>query len=434
MFVKVSEGIVIKNLNSCKCDKFDIEWQSMDNNKHLYANIPENPGVYFMKDSGGTILYIGKAGNLKRRVSSYFLRPQNVRIATMVSKIHSIETKETDSALEALILEAELIKKYQPPFNIREKDDTSFLFVVVTKEQFPRILLVRGKDLENIKGLVFGPYVSSSSIKEALRILRKIFPWHVHDPEKVGTYKKPCFEYEIKLCPGTCIGVVDETQYKNMIKKLVLFFRGKKDLIVYELETEMKTASKNMEYERANIIKKQIFALTHIRDTALISDDRIGVAKSGDNIERLECYDISNISGASSVGSMVVFSNESGEWSPKKNEYKKFRIRTISLPNDVGMMKEVITRRFSHTEWKFPDIILVDGGLGQVNGVKEVLKRMNIKIPVLGIAKGSERKRNDILGKIPTWITLSALIAARDEAHRFAIAYHKKIRKQNMFL
>ncbi|MFA4942631.1 MAG: GIY-YIG nuclease family protein [Patescibacteria group bacterium] len=423
-------------MRACKGDKLCVEWRYMVNSadrKRLYKDISENPGVYIMRDSHGGILYIGKAGNLKRRVSSYFLRPNNIRIETMVSQIQSIETRETDSALEALILEAELIKKYQPPFNIREKDDTSFLFVVVTKEQFPRVLLVRGKDLNMVNGFVFGPYVSSSSIREALRILRKIFPWHIHDPEKIGTYKKPCFEYEIGLCPGTCISVADVVQYKKTIKKLVLFFKGKKDIILNELEQEMKTASKKTEYELANKLKKQIFALTHIRDTALISDDCVkGEEKKQGH--RIECYDISNISGTSPVGSMVVLSDERGDWAPQKNEYKKFKIKTIDIPNDVGMLKEMLSRRFLHKEWNFPDIVLVDGGVGQVNGAKEILKKMGIKIPVLGIAKGSERKRNDIIGVVPSWVTLKALITARDEAHRFAIQYHKKVRKQGMFL
>ncbi|TSC52193.1 MAG: Excinuclease ABC subunit C [Parcubacteria group bacterium LiPW_41] len=404
---------------------------SVANKKGLYKDISENPGVYIMKDTEGEILYIGKAGNLKRRVSSYFLRPNNVRIETMVSHIQSIETRETDSALEALILESALIKKYQPPFNIREKDDTSFLFVVVTCEQFPRVLLVRGKDLGAVKGIQFGPYVSSSSIREALRILRKIFQWSVHEPERVGTYKKPCFEYEIGLCPGTCVGSVDGNEYKKTIKKLVLFFEGKKDLIIAELEKEMKTASKQLEFERANKLKKQIFALTHIRDTALISSESFEIRNSKFEISatRVEGYDISNISGTSAVGSMVVFVNGV----PAKNQYKKFKIKTVEGPNDVRMLREVLMRRFKHTEWEFPQCILIDGGKPQVNEAKEVLKEINISIPIVGIAKGEKRRKNEFIGAIPKGIEDKTLISVRDEAHRFAIKYHKEVRKKATF-
>lgn len=383
-----------------------------------------------MKNAKGEILYIGKAGNLKRRISSYFLRPNNVRIETMVSHIQSIETRETDSALEALILESALIKKHQPPFNIREKDDSSFLYVVVTREQFPRVLLVRGKDLAVTKGIQFGPYVSSSSIREALRILRKIFQWSVHPQEKVGLYKKPCFEYEIGLCPGTCVGSVDVNEYKKTIKKLILLFEGKKDLIINELEKEMKLASKELKFELANKLKKQIFALTHIRDTALISSDSFEIKNSKLKIPatRVEGYDISNISGTSAVGSMVVFVNGV----PAKNQYKKFKIKTVEGPNDVRMLREVLLRRFKHTEWQFPRCILIDGGKPQVNEAIKTLNEMNISIPVVGIAKGERRDKNEFIGTIPKGIEEKILISIRDEAHRFAVKYHKELRAKNM--
>jgi len=400
---------------------------------HLYKHILDVPGVYIMKNAKGEILYIGKAGNLKRRVSSYFLRPNNIRIETMVSHIQSIETRETDSALEALILESALIKKHQPPFNIREKDDTSFLYVVITREQFPRVLLVRGKDLNSIKGLTFGPYVSSSSIKEALKILRKIFQWNAHQPEKIGIYKKPCFEYEIGLCPGTCVGSVDVGEYKKTIKKLILLFEGKKDLIIDELEKEMKLASKELKFELANKLKKQIFALTHIRDTALIASDNFQFSifnfqSNSQTSLRIEGFDISNISGTSAVGSMVVFVNGI----PIKDQYKKFKIKTVEGPNDVRMLREVLMRRFKHAEWRFPQCILIDGGKPQVNEAIRTLKVMNISIPVVGIAKGKKRDKNEFIGLIPEGIEEKTLIAIRDEAHRFAIKYHKELRAIKM--
>ncbi|RJQ26038.1 hypothetical protein C4565_07420 [Candidatus Parcubacteria bacterium] len=403
----------------------------------LYKHISENPGVYIMKNANGEILYIGKAGNLKRRVSSYFLRPHDARIEKMVSQIHLIETRETGSALEALILESALIKKHQSPFNIREKDDTSFLFVVVTKELFPRVLLVRGKDLSKINGIVFGPYVSASSIREALRILRKIFPWNIHEGAKIGAYKKPCFEYEIGLCPGICIGEINSIEYKKMIRKLILFFEGKKDIILGELEREMRQASKKMEFELANKLKKQIFALTHIRDTALISEDKLKIenlpaGRQGSKLkigaQRIEGYDISNISGTSAVGSMVVFV----DGLPVKSQYKKFQIKTVEGPNDVKMLREVLLRRFKHTEWEFPQCILIDGGKPQVNETIKTLRELGITIPIVGIAKGEKRDKNEFIGSIPKGVSEKTLIFVRDEAHRFAIKYHKELRAKKM--
>ena len=308
--------------------------------KPLYKNFPDTPGVYLFKDRKGKLLYIGKAGNLKRRVSSYFLRPHDLRIQKLVSEIKKIEYRKTDTAIEALILEAELIKKYQPPYNIREKDDSSFLFVEVTNEKLPRVLLVRGKD--KLNGKRYGPFTSSSSIREALKIIRRIFPFSTHQTDK--PLKRPCFDYQIGLCPGTCTALVNKSEYKKNIRNLELFFEGGKKKIIANLKKEMAAASKKMEYEKAEKTKRQIFALQHIQDVALIGDEKI--RETGDKRQgarnkrretRIEGYDISNISGTSAVGSMVVFTD--GE--PNKNEYRKFKIKTIFRPDDVGMLREI---------------------------------------------------------------------------------------------
>jgi excinuclease ABC subunit C len=388
-----------------------------------YKKLPDTPGVYIMKDGDGRVLYVGKAGNLRRRVSSYFERPHDVRIEKLVSKIVTIDHEKTDTALEALILEAELIRKLTPPFNVKEKDDKSFLFVGITKEKFPRVLLVRGSD--GFSGKCYGPFTSASSARAALKILRKIFPWNTHDPERIGQFARPCFDYEIGLCPGTCIGAITREDYLKNIERLKLFFEGKKKVVLRSLEHEMATAAKALEFEKAAKFRHQIFALKHIRDTALISDvEPPSLPKERSQTPyRIEGYDISNISGTSAVGSMVVF--EDGE--PNKNEYRKFKIRTIFQPNDVGMLTEVIERRLNNT-WTLPDLILVDGGIGQANAAKKILMRAGLKIPILGIAKGSERKRNDILGAIPKGVTKETLIRVRNEAHRFAIGYHKFLR------
>jgi excinuclease ABC subunit C len=408
-----------------------------------YKKFPETPGVYIMKDAAGRVLYVGKAGNLRRRVSSYFERPHDVRIQTLVSKIARIDFEQKDTALEALIREAELIKTIVPPFNVREKDDKSFLYFEITREKFPRVLLVRGAGLiaGAAEGKRFGPFTSASSAREALRILRRIFPWSTHDPDEIGRMLRPCFNYEIGLCPGTCVGVITHEDYIKNIDRLKLFFEGKKARIIRTLEKEMRVAAKKQEFERAEALRRQMFALQHIQDTALISDNEVLMARGAGTAAalkdgyRIEGYDISNISGTSAVGSMVVFK----DGTPNKNEYRKFKIRSIFQPNDVGMLKEVLERRFAHAAvgskipWPMPDLVLIDGGLAQVNTARRVLLRAHIKVPIIGIAKGPKRDRNDVIGLVPKGVQKATLIKVRDEAHRFAIAYHKALRRVRTF-
>lgn len=387
--------------------------------KKLYEKLPVNPGVYFMKDGLGKLLYIGKAANLKRRVSSYFLRSHDSRIQSMVNQIAKIEYQETDSALEALILESALIKKNQPPYNVLEKDDTSFIYIEITKEPFPRVWLVRGRT--PVKGERFGPFLSAQQSRKALRFIRKIFPFSIHPADKVGKFARPCFECEIGLCPGTCVGAVTKEDYLKNIRNIKLFLEGKKKRVLGNLKKDMTGASKKMEFEKASKFKRSIFALEHIQDIGFMNETEIaGEVKTA---FRLEGYDISNISGDSAVGSMVVFVGGK----PAKTEYRKFKIRGPAGPDDTGMMKEVLIRRFGN-DWPKPDVILVDGGLPQVNAAKNVLHKLDLHMPLIGIAKGPERKRNDFFGNIPSGVTEKELIALRDEAHRFAIRYHKKIR------
>ncbi|KKU94085.1 MAG: excinuclease ABC subunit C [Candidatus Jorgensenbacteria bacterium GW2011_GWA1_48_13] len=396
--------------------------------------MPDSPGVYLMKNARGRILYIGKAANLKRRVSSYFLRParlpagrQDSRIEKMVSEVRKIDYKKTDTALEALILEATLIKKHEPPYNVREKDDKSFLYVEITKDKFPRVLLVRGRAYRQAGksragGDRFGPFTSASSAREALRIIRKIFPFSVHPADKIGKFKKPCFDYEIGLCPGTCAGLIDKTDYLKNVRNIKLLFQGKKAAILRTLKREMEAASKRLDFEKAAKLRGRIFALEHVQDVALIKSEE----DSGtENKARIEGYDISDISGTSAVGAMVVF--RGGR--PAPNEYRKFKIGTVFKPNDTAMLKEVIGRRLNHREWPLPDLFLIDGGKPQVNAAKKILRDSGFVIPVVGIAKGAKRKKNEFIGSIPYNLSPITLIKVRNEAHRFAQSYHKRLRK-----
>lgn len=421
----------------------------------LYKNFPETPGVYLMKNASGNIIYVGKAGNLRRRVSSYFIRPHDSRIEQLVKNIENIDIRQTDSALEALILESELIKKYQPIFNVREKDDKSFLYVAITKEKFPRVVMTRGKDFSRTRpapsphehsnqragrkpekrdarfGAGYGPFTSSNSLREALKILRRIFPWNTHRENEIGKLKRECLECQIGLCPGTCIGAIGRAAYLKNIANLKLFFEGKKKKILAALEKEMDYESRKLNFEEAERIKRRIFFLRHIRDVAfLTNDDLEAKIEIGAKQIRIEGYDISNISGTSAVGSMVVFFSKGGNFRRDTLEYRKFRIRRGGTPDDVGMITEILERRFEN-RWPLPDCILIDGGSGQVNAARGVAAKYNHSIPVVGIAKGPKRKNNFLIGKIPEGIKKETLIRVRDEAHRFAIAYHKNVRSRN---
>jgi excinuclease ABC subunit C len=395
--------------------------------------LPETPGVYIYHDAAGKILYVGKAANLRRRVESYFTRPHDARIQKLVDEIREIELRHTDTAIEALILESELIKKLEPPFNIREKDDTSFLYVVITKDIFPRVLVMRGKDLPNIAiTKKFGPFTSSSSAREAYRIVRRIFPFNTHaallGKTSAANHKptKLCFDAQIGLCPGVCAGGITKQEYRRTIKHIILFFEGKKERIINALEREMEKAAKKTDFEQAERLRRQLFALRHIQDVALINDTAI---HSDAPKFRIEGYDISNISGTSSVGSMVVFTNGR----PDKAQYRKFKIKSVKGANDVASLQEVLARRLRN-EWPLPDLFLIDGGLPQVHAAEQILRGADVKIPIIGLAKGPERKRNDVIGAIPEGTDLATLIKVRDEAHRFAITYHRALRKARFLI
>lgn len=391
--------------------------------------MPDTPGVYLMKDAGGRILYVGKAVNLKRRVASYFMRAHDTRIERLVREIRLVDYRKTDTALEALILESALIKQYQPPYNIREKDDKSFLYVEITREPFPRVLLVRGNERSTNRAERFGPFIVASQIREALRIIRRIFPYSTHplatgDKRPATRIGRPCFEYEVGLCPGTCINAIRRADYRRTIANIKHLFQGKKRLILRALQRDMRSASDALEFEKAEQIRRQIFFLQHIQDVALIKDSEVlDIAARTGRPQRIEGYDISNISGTSAVGSMVVFT----DGKPDTNEYRKFRIRTITQSDDTAMLREVLRRRFKN-DWPLPDAILIDGGKGQVNAARKVLAEFGMRMPVVGIAKGPEREKNEFIGTVPVGVDPAVLIRVRDEAHRFAILYHRALR------
>ncbi len=400
--------------------------------------LPAKPGVYKMKNVAGEILYIGKATSLAARVSSYWNGAHDRKTEKMVSEVAEIDYEVTGSVLEALFLEATLIKKHLPLYNIDLKDDKSWIYVCITKDDYPRVLLKRGLELERedkrAYKIIFGPFLSASSVRAALDIVRKIFPYSTCVPGQ----KRACFNYHLGRCPGVCIGAITPREYKKIISHIILFFRGKKKELVKKLERDMKQYAKREQFEDAARTRNQLWNLQHINDVAMLkrNDNEIASARGGaesDTINiygRIEGYDISNISGTSATGSMVVF--ERGESS--KNEYRKFKIKTVRGPNDYAMMREVLRRRFGNA-WPLPDIILIDGGAGQVGIAQKVLDEHGLIIPVIGIAKGIDRKKDDLIfdAQNPELARIATeykhiLVAVRDEAHRFAVRYHRELR------
>jgi excinuclease ABC subunit C len=401
--------------------------------------LPDAPGVYFfigaLNQEGKSrkernILYIGKATSLRNRVRSYFsseiLETRGPRIVKMLSKATDISFKKTDSVLEALILEASLIKKYQPKYNALEKDDKSFSFVVVTEEECPRVFSVRERELlfrkVNEYKKVFGPFTNGGQLKEALRILRKIFPFRgKNDAPLFNEKNKSRIYQEIGLAPD--ITKLGKKEYLRTIRHLILFFEGKKKNIQRQLENEMGKAIKVRNFEHASELKRRLLALKHINDVALLKSE---VRNTKSKI-RIEAYDVSHTMEANRVGVMVVV--EDGE--AKKREYRTFNIKTASS-GDVSALKEVLERRLNHIEWQPPRIIVVDGGKAQKYATESVLREFGYSIPVVAVTKNKRHRPEQIMGnrELVTKHEHSILLA-NAEAHRFSLFHHRKKRSRS---
>ncbi len=402
-------------------------------------DLPDEPGIYrFQK--GKKILYVGKATSLQDRVRSYFskdlVEARSSAIAAMVEEADNLTWETTESVLEALILEANTIKKLEPPYNIASKDNTSFNYLVITKEKFPKVLVVRGRDLfTNWQGgaikHLFGPFPHGGVLKEAMKLVRRIFPYRDQkcvpcDQQLKGGKKKcrPCFNRQIGMCPGVCSGETDAREYGDTIRNIVLLFSGKKRALVKELEKEMAAAAKDERFEDAEEARRQIGALTHIRDVSLIkSESRFsgGGAIQG-RTNRIEAYDVAHTGGTETVGVMVVV--EDGE--PNKNAYRKFKIRGFTN-NDAGALAEVLSRRFLHPEWSYPRVIIVDGSTAQMNAARKVLANAGIQIPIVGVVKDEFHRPQRLAGDEKVIAAHEKeILLANNEAHRFAINWHRK--------
>lgn len=419
--------------------------------KILNRKLPDATGVYLFK-KGKEILYIGRATSLKDRVRSYFsddlINTRGQFIADMISVANRVDYLETDSVLEAIILEANLIKKNQPKYNTKEKDDKSHNYVVITKEDFPRVLLIRRRELDaqdsnnrDARGLnikyKFGPYPNGSAIKEGLKMIRKIFPYrdkclpYESLPIQKAVKARPCFNRQIGLCPGVCTGEMSKREYGGTIRNVKFFLEGRKKVLIKKLEREMKRYAKNLEFEKADKVKLMLFALSHLQDVALIgkSEGEVGENLSVDlSVIRMEAFDIAHISGTNMVGAMVV--SENGVL--KKSDYRKFKIKSVKISNDTAALKEILERRIAHREWPLPNIIVYDGGIAQRNVAEKVLKNNlgeNHGVKIVGVVKNEKHKPSKILGDEEIIKKYKKeILLLNNEAHRFAIGFHRKLR------
>ncbi|MBP9765807.1 MAG: GIY-YIG nuclease family protein [Candidatus Pacebacteria bacterium] len=419
--------------------------------------LPEISGVYFFLDKKNKsknnipkkedILYIGKATILKDRISSYFnndlINSRGIKIQSMIENTKDIFFLKTNSVLEAIILESKYIKEFQPFFNTKEKDDKSHSFVVFTKEDFPRVLVIRGRDIIDNKILKsFGPFVSKMELVEIMKIIRKIFPFRdkcdlppkpIKGREFLNINLKPCFNYQIGLCPGSCIGKISEKDYKKNLDAIEKILNSENVKLTEDLEKEMKKFAKINAFEKAKEARDKIFSLNHLREISLIKNNNLE-NENGEHF-RIEAYDVAHISGTSRVGVMIVL--EGGEF--KKEDYKKFKLQEF-INNDLLGLKEILERRFKHKEWKYPNLIVVDGGKTHLKFAKNILKNILSKkdsqeIKVLSVVKNDRHKAREILfdsavEKLEKERYNKSIILANNEAHRFAISYHKLLRNK----
>ncbi|MCL1929830.1 GIY-YIG nuclease family protein [Candidatus Saccharibacteria bacterium] len=423
-------------------------------------NLPNGPGVYFYKDAKGEVIYVGKAKNLRHRISSYFQnKNHDLKTQKLVAEIVDLEIQEVETEFDALFLESEMIKRYMPRFNILLRDDKSQIFVRVgLKDVVPNVTFVR--DPLDDGAEYVGPFYSSIPIKKALRVLRRVFPYYT-----TKTLPKSKLDRDLGLVPEA-----NDENYIKDLKKLLSYLRGNRKALLREMEREMKVAAARHDFETAAILRNQVMSLKEFDSRILfgseefvdISKDR-GLAGLAKILEldapprRIEAYDISHTGGQNVVGSMVVFSNGLAD----KAQYRKFKI-SCEKNDDFAALTEVLKRRFSgrHANWPMPDLVLLDGGAPQLRAVEGVLWPLNI--PCVGVAKRNEEivvpkvfssngaaadfvkinlhgaqhntaHAKNLIGASKDYDDVVKLFQRiRDEAHRFAVNYHTLLRGKGM--
>ncbi len=427
--------------------------------------LPSQPGVYFHKDKHGEIIYVGKAANLKNRVRQYFQSSisRDLKTSLLVADIADTDWMVVDSEIEALFLEAEMIRRYMPRYNVLLRDDKSMVYIRIDYESdYPTVSLTR-RPLDD-KARYYGPYLSSYSVKEALRRLRHIFPYATTKPI---VQKRPILQYYLGLDPGLETGRTTLSEYRKNLRHLIAYIQGKQQKVVDRLERDMKDVAKAKNFEQAAIIRNRLFAIKNLKKQVIFSDkefqdiskdhalkELVNLLNLNQPPRRIEGYDISHMQGTDVVASMVVFVNGVSN----KSQYRKFKTK-LERNDDFANMNETISRRFSQKnlqEWGMPDLVLIDGGKGQLDAALKARNALNYtNIPFIGLAKREEQivihdswsavelntKVLKLLGgyaksserftviNLPVQTNLIKLLQRiRDESHRFAISYHSSLK------
>ena len=441
--------------------------------KQKLSKLPAAPGVYFHKNATGDIIYVGKAAVLKNRVRQYFQKShKDVKTEALVAEIFDTDWIVVDTEMDALFLESEMIKRYMPKWNILLRDDKTVSYVRISMgDEVPYVSFTRTP--MDDKAVYVGPFYGKSAVEKAVRILRKIFPYY----NKPYTGQKT-LDTDLGLTPGIEVGKCMPRDYKRNLRKLIRYLEGDRDKLIKELEKTMLSEASRGNYELAAEARDQLFGLKELKKKIVFSDKEFLDISSDQALvqlqrmlklkkppRRIEGYDISHQSGENTVGSMVVFINGAAA----RDEYRKFKIRT-SRNDDLKSMQEMIARRLKHEEWDYPDLILLDGGITQVNAILPLVEPYGI--PVIGRDKSGDHTRNagvklvvpntPIRGgpepgkargsaatpvatgvadaprgwmylELPTSSHISRLIARVDEeAHRFAITYHSLLKRKSM--
>jgi excinuclease ABC subunit C len=427
------------------------------------AQFPKTPGVYLMKDDAGRVLYVGKAKDLRARVSSYFqnsadlLNTRGPEIARMVGQVRDVDFLDAETEVDALLQEARLIKDVQPPFNAQLRDDKTFPYLeITTGDDFPGVYVTRTPRLKGSK--LYGPFVSAYAVREALNALQKVFRFRtceldIHEDDESRRFFRPCLLHAIDRCTAPCADLIGKERYRKDIERLKRFLASKRSVVVRQMEKEMEQAAKALRFEEAAELRDRIKAIRtlslsgrpdeHVQPEVFFVDPTRGLEGLGELLElespprTVEGMDIANLQGDESVGALVCFV----DGKPFKPGYKRFRIRTVEGQDDYAMIREVIFRRYRHAavgEELYPDVILIDGGLGQLHAALEAFSDMHIRPPmVISLAKRQEevfiQARTAPVRLARNHEALRLLQQIRDEAHRFAQHYHHILRRRKTF-
>jgi len=421
--------------------------------------LPKAPGVYLMKDSAGRVIYIGKASSLRDRVCSYFHAATRFehKKAGLLDHVVDFEIIQTDSEVEALLAENRLIKDVQPKYNARLLDDKTFPYLMITTgEDFPGVYVTRQPQTRGVK--LYGPFTSVSALKEAVVLMQKAFKFRtchleINDADDRRRFFRPCLLHPIKQCTAPCAAKIDRATYADDIKRLIRFLDGDKKTVIAQMEVEMIEASKQLHFERAGRLRDEIKALNALgaragkgdqeywQPEAFVVNPQEGVVKLQEALglaeapRIVECIDIAHLQGEEMVGSKVCFI----DGVPFKDAYRRYKIKHGQGNNDYLSIQEVVSRRYreaGQSNELYPDVIVIDGGLGQLHAAMEVFKTMDVKPPmVISLAKKEEliycQARSEPLKLPRNHLGLKMLQYIRDEAHRFAQHYHHILRRKS---